>query len=64
MDDVSFVTPTWLEAISLVIKVIEQQMEPTFDPTTGEAKLARYIFQRWTTLGSETLPLGIFATYE
>ena len=64
MDDVSFVTPMWLDAISSVMKVIEQQMEPTFDPTTREAKHARYSFQRLTSIGSETLALGLFATCE
>ena len=56
--DLSFVTPTWLKAISLVLQVVEEQSEPTFDPITGEAKFPRYVFQRYTNIGTETLPLG------
>lgn len=58
-DDLSFLTETWLEAVSLVLKVVEEQMEPTFDSKTGDAKVARYVFQRWTNIGTETLALGM-----
>lgn len=51
-------TPTWLKAIALVLKVVEEQSEPTFDPSTGEAKASFYGFQRYTNIGTETLPLG------
>jgi uncharacterized protein len=56
--ELNFVTPTWLKAISLVLKVVEEQSEPTFDPITGEAKTSRYGFRRYTNIGTETLPLG------
>jgi uncharacterized protein len=58
MGDVTFVTPTWLEAVWLVLNVIDEQMEPTFDPKTGDANPRRYSFQRLTSIGTETLALG------
>jgi uncharacterized protein len=57
--ELNFITPTWLKAVALTLKVIEDQSAPTFDPVSGEAKLAMYRFQRYTNLGTETLPLGI-----
>ena len=56
--ELNFATPTWLKAVSLVLQVVEEQSEPTFDPITGEAKSPRYAFQRYTNIGTETLPLG------
>jgi uncharacterized protein len=57
--ELNFVTSTWLKAVTLLLKVIEEQSESTFDPITKEAKVPHYSFQRWTNLGTETLPLGI-----
>ena len=56
-EELDFVTPTWLKAIALVLQVVEEQSEPTFDPNTGEAKPSYYGFQRYTNIGTETLPL-------
>lgn len=55
----NFITPTWLKAVTLVLKVIEEQSEPTFDPVTNQAKYPHYLFQRNTNIGSETLSLGM-----
>lgn len=57
--DLSFITPTWLRAITLIIGVLEQQSQPTFDPVSGQMKGNQYSFQRNTNIGTETLPLGI-----
>ena len=57
-EDLNFITPTWLQAVALVLTVIEQQNEPTFDPATGEALFPHYAFQRWTNIGTETLALS------
>jgi meiotically up-regulated gene 157 (Mug157) protein len=54
----TFITPTWLKAVALTLKVIEEQSAPTFDPVTGAAKVAMYRFQRQTNIGTETLSLG------
>ena len=40
--ELNFVTPTWLKAITLVLRVIDEQSEPTFDPVIGEAKVPHY----------------------
>ena len=56
--DLTFITSTWLRAVALIIGVLEQQSEPTFDPVAGEVKINQYSFQRTTNLGTETLPLG------
>jgi len=58
-DRLDFVTDTWLKAVALVLKVLEEQSEPTFDPRTGLAKRPKYAFQRNTNIGTETLNLGI-----
>jgi meiotically up-regulated gene 157 (Mug157) protein len=57
-DELDFVTPTWLKAIAHVLKVIEEQSEPTFNQVTGLANVPRYSFQRNTNIGTETLALG------
>jgi len=56
--DLSFVTATWLKAAALILKVMEEQSEPTFDQMTGATKFSYYMFQRTTQIGSETLALG------
>lgn len=56
--ELDFITPAWLRAVELVLKVIDDQSEPTFDLITGDAKPPRYVFQRTTNIGTETLPLG------
>lgn len=58
--ELNFVTPTWLKAITAVLRVIDEQSEPTFDPVFGEAKVPHYHFQRNTNIGTETLSLGKF----
>lgn len=59
LDQLDFITPTWLKAVTLVLKVIEEQSEPTFNPITRQANFPHYLFQRNTNIGSETLALGI-----
>jgi len=62
-DDLSFVTTTWLKAVEVALRVMEEQSEPTFDQITGYAKQSYYRFQRTTQIGSETLAIGtILAT--
>lgn len=57
-EELNFVTPTWLKAVAFVLKVIDEQSEPTFDPSSGQPLTPHYGFQRWTNIGTETLPLG------
>jgi uncharacterized protein len=56
--DTTFITSTWLQAVSFVLTVVEQQHQPTFDPDTGEVLFPHYSFQRWTNIGTETLALS------
>ena len=58
-DQLDFITPNWLKAVALVLKVIEEQSEPTFNTVTREANVPRYLFQRTTNIGSETLVLSM-----
>ena len=53
-----FITSAWLKAVTLVLKVLEEQSEPSFDPLTGKINRVRYRFQRNTNIGTETLILG------
>jgi uncharacterized protein len=57
--DLKFVTPEWLKAIGLLLRVIIEESLPTFDPETGRLIRPRYTFQRNTNIGTETLSLGI-----
>ncbi|KAF8463523.1 hypothetical protein BDZ91DRAFT_731798 [Kalaharituber pfeilii] len=55
--DTSFVTTKWLEALRIVLAVIEQQQTGTFS-SDGSVIDSVYTFQRRTTLGTETLSLS------
>jgi meiotically up-regulated gene 157 (Mug157) protein len=57
-EELDFVTPLWLKAVAFVLKVIEEQSAPTFNPSNGLAIAPRYSFQRNTNIGTETLALG------
>jgi uncharacterized protein len=59
--ELNFITPTWLRAVALVLRVLQEQNQPSFNPETGEAIAPHYVFQRMTNIGSETLALGEFS---
>ncbi|KAK2808040.1 hypothetical protein FQN50_005122 [Emmonsiellopsis sp. PD_5] len=52
----AFVTKRWYNAIDTVLRVIEQQSQPTFDEN-GQYVRNEYTFQRMTDIGTETLSL-------
>ncbi|KAG6042284.1 hypothetical protein E4U41_000028 [Claviceps citrina] len=52
-----FVNDRWMLAVDTLLYVLEQQSKSTFDPTTHEARVNDYMFQRWTNAGTETLNL-------
>jgi len=54
-----FVTGTWIKAVTSVLKVLEEQSLPTFDPASGLAYKPKYGFLRWTNAGTETLSIGM-----
>ncbi|KAI5804587.1 hypothetical protein EDC01DRAFT_716088 [Geopyxis carbonaria] len=54
--DSSFVTDKYLEAVDVVMQVIEEQSVGTFS-ASGDANDMTYTFQRQTDLGTETLNL-------
>lgn len=56
--DLSFVTPSWLQAYQLLLIVLARESAPTFNEKTGYADSFYYSFRRNTDLGSETLPLS------
>jgi uncharacterized protein len=56
--DLDFATTMWIKAVAFVLRVIEEQSIPTFDLVTGIPERHRYLFQRNTNIGSETLSLG------
>ncbi|KAI9751621.1 MAG: hypothetical protein M1815_001037 [Lichina confinis] len=54
----AFLTPRWFTALETVLKVLERQSEPTFDPVSGRFVKNEYTFQRHTSAGTETLNLA------
>lgn len=52
-----FLTPRWYLALDTVLRVLEEQSMPTFDPETGGYRKNEYTFQRRTETGTETLNL-------
>ena len=55
---VAFLTPRWAGALQTVMRLLDKQSEPTFDPETARYQGNEYMFQRGTTTGTETLNLG------
>ncbi|KAI0177958.1 hypothetical protein BJ166DRAFT_561408 [Pestalotiopsis sp. NC0098] len=47
----------WFVALRILMNVLEQQSQPTFDPETGRYWRNDYTFQRQTDTGTETLNL-------
>jgi meiotically up-regulated gene 157 (Mug157) protein len=56
--DSSFLTKTWWAAYEKLLVVFRRESQPSFDEETGYQMPYYYTFQRHTTSGSETLPLG------
>ncbi|KGQ01049.1 hypothetical protein PAAG_12242 [Paracoccidioides lutzii Pb01] len=54
----AFVTPRWYRAVHTILRVIDEQSQPTFDSENGRYGQNEYTFLRQTTLGTETLNLG------
>jgi meiotically up-regulated gene 157 (Mug157) protein len=52
-----FLTSRWYTALSSLMKVLEEQSQPTFDKN-GQFDQNQYRFQRQTNIGTETLNLG------
>lgn len=53
-----YLTPRWYRTLATVLRVLEQQSQPTFDPVTGQFVRNEYTFQRETNIGTETLNLA------
>lgn len=53
----AFLTPRWYIALDTLLRVLDKQSEPTFDPTTGNFQQNEYTFRRTTDAGTETLNL-------
>ncbi|KAI9783419.1 MAG: hypothetical protein M1816_001393 [Peltula sp. TS41687] len=54
----AYLTPRWYAALDTVLKVLERQSDPTFDPGSGRFDRNEYRFQRSTDVGTETLALA------
>jgi meiotically up-regulated gene 157 (Mug157) protein len=52
-----FLTPRWYQALDTLLRVLDEQAQPTFNES-GVYVPNEYRFQRLTTLATETLPLG------
>lgn len=55
--DSSFVTPSWLNALSRLLRVLQEQTIPTYSET-GHKLPNYYTFRRTTDIGTETLNLA------
>ncbi|KAI1357605.1 hypothetical protein F5Y08DRAFT_323955 [Xylaria arbuscula] len=53
-----FLTPRWYKALRILLNVLAEQAEPTFDPETGRYRRNQYTFSRMTNIGTETLNLN------
>ncbi|KAK4574879.1 hypothetical protein LTR86_001721 [Recurvomyces mirabilis] len=54
----AFLTPRWYKALESLLKVLDEQSKPTFNPKTGAFEKQNYRFQRSTNTGTETLNLA------
>ncbi len=54
----AFLTARWYAALETVLRVLEQQAKPSFNPSTGKFEKNEYTFKRRTNVGTETLNLG------
>ena len=53
----AFLNTRWYNAIDTILKILEQQAKPTFNPTSGKFEKNEYSFKRTTNRGTETLSL-------
>ncbi|EOA86855.1 hypothetical protein ACJQWK_08400 [Exserohilum turcicum] len=53
-----FVNARWLQALDTLLRVLDEQSKPTFDPETGAYQGNEYTWQRKTDSGTETLGLS------
>ncbi|KAK2745408.1 hypothetical protein FQN57_003751 [Myotisia sp. PD_48] len=51
-----FLTKRWYKALDTILRVLDEQSQPTFNEN-GQAVRNQYTFQRRTTIGTETLNL-------
>ncbi|KAI9800310.1 MAG: hypothetical protein M1833_003424 [Piccolia ochrophora] len=54
----AFLTTRWYSALHTLLRVLDMQSEPTFDPETSRYHRNEYTFQRRTSAGTETLSLA------
>lgn len=54
----AFLRPRWYRALNILMDVLRQQTEPTFDLKSGMYKRNQYTFKRRTDTGTETLSLA------
>ena len=54
----AFLTTRWFRALDTLLRVLDAQSKPTFNPTTHAYERNEYTFSRPTRAGTETLNLG------
>ncbi len=54
----AFLTTRWFRAVDMLLRVLDAQSKPTFNPTTHVYERNEYTFSRNTRAGTETLNLG------
>ena len=54
----SFLTLRWYKALDVLLRTLDEQETPTFDPKTGSFNKNKYSFKRKTQSGTETLTLN------
>ncbi|KAI0417878.1 hypothetical protein F5X98DRAFT_129558 [Xylaria grammica] len=53
-----FLNPRWYQALQMLLNVLEEQSQSTFDTETGRFRRNQYTFSRTTNIGTETLNLN------
>lgn len=53
-----FLNERWYLALESLLKTLDEQSQPTFNPKTGKFEKNEYTFSRRTEQGTETLPLS------
>jgi uncharacterized protein len=54
----AFLTTRWFKALDIVLRTLDEQSRPTFNPETHAYERNVYTFSRTTRMGTETLNLG------
>ncbi|KAI9681032.1 MAG: hypothetical protein M1822_007106 [Bathelium mastoideum] len=57
-ESTTFINARWLKALDVLLRTLDEQETPTFDPKTSSLNKNKYTFKRKTQAGTETLTLN------